>query len=61
MSTKDEEFRKLRKEDVKAFTVLAEKQLLGNSKKSLLWIWENLEFIDVQGEGTVKEYFKKGM
>lgn len=61
MSTKDEEFRELRKEDVKAFTVLAEEQLLGDSKKSPSWIWENLEFIDARGEGAVKEYFEEGM
>ncbi len=60
MSNEDEEFRELKKEDVKAFTVLAEEQMLGDSKKFPSWIWENLEFIDARGEGTVKQYFEEG-
>lgn len=60
MSADHDEFRELKKEDIRAFTVLIEEQVLGDSKKFPSWIWENLEFINARGEGAVKEYFEEG-
>ncbi|THG92529.1 hypothetical protein EW026_g8398, partial [Hermanssonia centrifuga] len=51
-------FKALQREDVRAFTVMTAEQELGDSKKAPSWIWENLEFVNTQGEGKVKEYFE---
>ncbi len=51
----------LRREDVSAFTVMTAEPELGDRKKALSWIWENLEFVNTHGEGKVKEYFEDGM
>ncbi|KAJ3552341.1 hypothetical protein NM688_g4199 [Phlebia brevispora] len=56
MSTKDKIFKPLEKDDVKAFTVLTEDQLLGDSKQPPSWIWENMSFIKAQDDESVRNY-----
>ncbi|THG97971.1 hypothetical protein EW026_g4122 [Hermanssonia centrifuga] len=54
----DPVYRPLNKEDVKAFTVFTADQRLGDSKTRTSWIWEDLSFINAQGDDAVKEYFE---
>lgn len=60
LSEGDHTFKPLRKEDVKAFVVLSTDEQLGDSKRKVSWIWENLDFISAQKGAHVKEFLIEG-
>ncbi|KAJ3544346.1 hypothetical protein NM688_g5753 [Phlebia brevispora] len=55
MDKNDTQLRELTRPDVHAFVVLPSNQQLGDSRKHVSWIWENLDFAARQ-KGGVAEY-----
>lgn len=60
LSEGDHTFKPLRKEDVKAFVVLSTDEQLGDSKRKVSWIWENLDFVSAKKGAHVKEFMIEG-
>ncbi|KAF7796946.1 hypothetical protein EIP86_008132 [Pleurotus ostreatoroseus] len=56
MPEDDKEFLPLRREDVKAYIVLAGGEQLGDSTKLPSWIWEKLSYLRKQGNGKIQDY-----
>ncbi|THG98302.1 hypothetical protein EW026_g3863 [Hermanssonia centrifuga] len=58
MPESDRTFQLLKKQDIKAFTLFTADQQLGDSKKKTSWIWDDLSFINAQGDDGMKDYFE---
>lgn len=56
MQEGDEEFRPLADEDKRAFVIISEEQLLGDSRRKPSWIWGDFSFVGKADDGTLKTF-----
>ncbi len=53
-------FRPLKKTDVAGFTMSTETQQLGDSRKTVSWIWEDFSFVERPGDLDHQEFYEEG-
>ena len=60
MSRDDRRFKPLLQNDVRSFVVLTSNDQLGDSKRTISWIWENLDFINPKQAPKLNDYCIEG-
>ncbi|KAI0699066.1 hypothetical protein C8T65DRAFT_581576 [Cerioporus squamosus] len=61
MSPDDKEFQPLLRKDMKAFTIITEEQMLGNSARQPSWIWGDFSFIGKEANGEIKTFMLESL
>lgn len=56
MPPDDKEFKPLARNDMKAFAIITEEQLLGDSTRRPSWIWGDFSFIGKEASGDIKSF-----
>ena len=60
MSNDNRTFKPLLRVDVQPFVVLSSREQLGDSRRNVSWIWENLDFINPKQAPKLNEYCIEG-
>ncbi|RPD67803.1 hypothetical protein L226DRAFT_474379 [Lentinus tigrinus ALCF2SS1-7] len=61
MDKDDQEFKPLHNEDVRAFVIVSEEELLGDSRRRPSWIWGDFSFIGKEKDGKVKKFMLESL
>ncbi|KAI0691308.1 hypothetical protein C8T65DRAFT_587315 [Cerioporus squamosus] len=61
MSPDNKEFQPLLRKDMKAFAIITEEQILGDSARRPSWIWGDFSFIGKETNGDIKMFMLKSL
>ncbi|KAI0710287.1 hypothetical protein C8T65DRAFT_575470 [Cerioporus squamosus] len=61
MSPDDKEFQPLLRKDMKAFAIITEEQMLGDSARRPSWIWGDFSFIGKEASGDIKTFMLESL